>query len=205
MAFVLSDRVKEISTTAGTGALLLDGGTAPSFSSFLSVMNANDFTYYGVTNGVDWETGYGQFITVPSRRIVRTTVFASSNNNALVDWPAGGKEVFITLPAKGVMALNHFDPPANGEVPVYNNGRWEPGPIPSPSLALDALSDVSIESLNFPQDGDLLVYSAQFHFGWCASSENLDGYYRMPNMPTSDPLEAGVLWNDLGTVKVSAG
>ena len=28
---------------------------------------------------------------------------------------------------------------------------------------------------------------------------------RMPNLPTSDPVEAGRLWNDSGTLKISAG
>lgn len=93
---VLADRVKETSTTTGTGSYTLAGAVA-GFRTFDDVLATGETTLYAVTDGTDWETGVGTF-TAPST-LARTTVLASSNGGAAVSWAAGSKTVFITVPA----------------------------------------------------------------------------------------------------------
>lgn len=93
----LADRVKESSTTTGTGAFTLAGAVA-GYRAFSTAFSDADVVYYFIVNGTEWEVGYGAF-TLAGTTLARTTVLASSNANALVNFSAGTKEVFCTLPA----------------------------------------------------------------------------------------------------------
>lgn len=95
MVHVSADRVKETTTTTGTGAITL-AGAASGFRAFSSVMAANDTCFYAIVGGTEWEVGQGKFNTTLSRDIV----LASSNSNALVNLSAGTKDVFLTAPAE---------------------------------------------------------------------------------------------------------
>ena len=61
MALVLADRVKETSTTAGTGTLTLSGASS-GFQSFAVVGNGNT-TYYAISDAAtgQWEVGIGTY------------------------------------------------------------------------------------------------------------------------------------------------
>mgnify|MGYP003345883095 CR=1 FL=1 len=98
MAFVIADRVRETSTTTGTGNFTL-GGAVDRFRTFASVLSTGDTTYYTIADqsGVGWEVGIGTF-TSPST-LARTTILSSSNAGSAVNFGAGSKDVFITLPA----------------------------------------------------------------------------------------------------------
>ena len=100
MAFVLKDRVKETTTTTGTGAVSL-GGAESAFKAFQDYMSNGDTTYYAivtkVSNTDEWEIGLGTWNT--GNTLTRTTIISSSNSNAAVDFSAGDKEVFMTYPA----------------------------------------------------------------------------------------------------------
>jgi hypothetical protein len=99
MALVLKDRVKETTTTTGTGTVTLSGAVA-GFQGFSTVGNGNQ-TYYtivDITSG-SWEVGIGTY-TASGSTLSRTSVLASTNGGALVDFPAGDKEVFVTYPAE---------------------------------------------------------------------------------------------------------
>jgi len=97
MALVLKDRVKEATTTTGTGTLTLDGSPA-GFQTFSVIGNGNT-TYYTITDNIDWEVGIGTYSSSgPS--LSRDEVLASSNSNNLVNWGAGSKDVFVTYPAE---------------------------------------------------------------------------------------------------------
>jgi hypothetical protein len=98
MALILKDRVKETTNTTGTGTVTL-AGAATGFQSFSAVGNGNT-TYYTITDGTDWEVGVGTY-TASGTTLSRDTVFESSNGNAKVNWGAGPKDVFVTLPAEG--------------------------------------------------------------------------------------------------------
>jgi hypothetical protein len=99
MPLVLKDRVKESSTTTGTGTLTL-GGAASGFQSFAVIGNRNT-TYYAIVDSAsgDFEVGIGTY-TSSGTTLSRDTVLESSNAGALVDFAAGSKDVFVTYPAE---------------------------------------------------------------------------------------------------------
>jgi len=99
MALVLKDRVKETSTTAGTGTLTLAGAVS-GFQSFAAVGNGNT-TYYAIADSItgDWEVGIGTY-TSSGTTLSRTTVLSSSNGGALVSFAANPKDVFVTYPSE---------------------------------------------------------------------------------------------------------
>lgn len=98
MAFVVKDRVKETTTTTGTGTVTLLGA-ATGFQSFSAIGNANT-TYYTIAGqtGSEWEVGIGTY-TASGTTLSRDTVFASSNSGSLVNFSAGTKDVFVSYPA----------------------------------------------------------------------------------------------------------
>jgi hypothetical protein len=98
MALVLKDRVKETSTTAGTGTLTLAGAVS-GFQSFAAVGNGNT-TYYAIADSItgDWEVGVGTY-TSSGTTLSRTTVLSSSNGGSLVNFAANAKDVFVTYPS----------------------------------------------------------------------------------------------------------
>lgn len=102
MALVLKDRVKEQSTTTGTGTLTLSDAY-DGYQSFSAIGNGNTtyYTIYDPATG-DWEVGIGTY-TASGTTLSRDTVLASSNSGSLVPFVTGTKEVFCTYPAeKGV-------------------------------------------------------------------------------------------------------
>ena len=98
MALALYDRVKETTTTVGTGSVTLLGATT-GFQSFAVVGNANT-TYYCIADqgGANWEVGIGTY-TASGTTLARTTVLSSSNAGSLVTFTAGIKDVFVTYPS----------------------------------------------------------------------------------------------------------
>ena len=99
MALVLKDRVKETSTTTGTGTLTL-GGAAAGFQSF-SVIGDGNTTYYAIVDSAtgDWEVGLGTY-TSSGTTLSRDIVLESSNSGSAVDFAANAKDVFVTYPAE---------------------------------------------------------------------------------------------------------
>ena len=99
MALVLKDRVKETSTTTGTGTLTL-GGAAAGFQSF-SVIGDGNTTYYAIVDSAtgDWEVGLGTY-TSSGTTLARSVVLESSNSGSAVNFAANAKDVFVTYPAE---------------------------------------------------------------------------------------------------------
>ena len=100
MALVIADRVRETTTTTGTGTVNL-GGAVSNFETFTANLSNSDTTYYSIvdnTNGA-FEVGLGTFATGSPNTLARTTVIASSNSNSAVNFGSGTKDVFITIPA----------------------------------------------------------------------------------------------------------
>ena len=100
MALVLNDRVKETSTTTGTGTLNLSGAVS-GFETFVAGVADGNTTYYAIVNRDEdeWETGVGTVTDASTDTLARTTVITSSNSDSAVDFSAGTKDVFCTLPA----------------------------------------------------------------------------------------------------------
>lgn len=101
MALVVADRVKETTTTTGTGAYSL-AGAETSFQAFGTVLSNSDTTYYAITDGTNWEVGIGTY-TSSTNTLARTTILKSSNSNSAVNWSAGEKQIFGTMPAGKVV------------------------------------------------------------------------------------------------------
>jgi hypothetical protein len=98
MALVLADRVRETTTTAGTGTVTL-AGAVTGFQSFSAVGDGNT-TYYTIAGQgtSEWEVGIGTY-TSSGTTLSRDSVLASSNSGNLVNFSAGTKDVFVTYPA----------------------------------------------------------------------------------------------------------
>jgi len=100
MAFVINDRVKETTTTTGTGTLDL-GGAQTGFETFVAGIGNTNTTYYCITlaGSNDFEVGLGTVTDATPDTLSRDTILSSSNSDAAVNFGAGTKTVFCTLPA----------------------------------------------------------------------------------------------------------
>lgn len=118
MALVLADRVKETTTTTGTGTVTLLGAST-GYQSFAVIGNANT-TYYTIAGqtGSEWEVGIGTY-TSAGTTLARTTVLASSNSGSLVTFSAGTKDVFVTYPAE-IAAYASNNPGTSGQILTSN-------------------------------------------------------------------------------------
>ena len=134
MALVVKDRVRETTTTTGTGTITL-GGAATGFQSFSVIGNANT-TFYTIqlANTNEWEVGIGTY-TSSGTTLSRDTILESSNSGSAVNFSAGTKDVFVTYPAEKAIYLGNLPTTlvvtkrdtttadialANGYLPVLN-------------------------------------------------------------------------------------
>ena len=111
MAFLVNDRVKETSTTTGTGTLSLAGAVS-GFQTFVAGIGNSNVTYYAIVNdsGTEFEIGIGTVTDASPDTLSRTTILESSNSDSAVDFSSGTKTVFCTLPAsKAVFEDNNND------------------------------------------------------------------------------------------------
>ena len=137
MALVLTDRVKETTTTTGTGTVTLLGAST-GFQAFSAIGNGNT-TYYTIAGqtGSEWEVGIGTY-TAAGTLLARTTVISSSNAGSLVNFSAGTKDVFVTYPAEfsanaigggiGAVLLNADTATVSGTISTGQNG-FTVGPL----------------------------------------------------------------------------
>jgi hypothetical protein len=179
MAFVLADRVKESTTSPGTGTATLLGA-ATGYQSFSSGIGANNTTYYVIAdqnNGANWEVGYGT-IGAGGTTLARTTVLASSNSGSLVNFSSGTQDVWCDYTAKKAVIQD-----SNGNVAVTYNTSGS-GSIGSLNVggSLNSVSDTGIIS-SFVGTSSTYVFAALQNKTTSASSY---GSY--------------ALYNDLGTV-----
>lgn len=113
MALVLKDRVKETTSTAGTGTITLSGA-AQGFQGFSAVGEGNT-TYYCIASALQWEVGIG---TYSSGLLTRDTILGSSENGAKVGFSAGVKDVFCVYPATKAITTDTL--PVNGAVDILS-------------------------------------------------------------------------------------
>jgi hypothetical protein len=140
MALVVNDRVKETSTTTGTGTFDL-GGAVSGFESFVTAIGNGNTTYYSIVNeNGEFEVGLGTVTDAATDTLSRDTILSSSNSDAAVNFTAGTKNVFCTLPASKAVILD-----SSGNI-VANNGsaltNLNASNIASGTLASDRLPTV---------------------------------------------------------------
>ena len=105
MALVINDRVKETSTTTGTGTFSL-AGAETGFETFVAGVGTGNTTYYSIvldgTN--EFEVGIGTVTDASPDTLSRDTIISSSNSDSAVNFSSGSKTVFCTLPASRAMS-----------------------------------------------------------------------------------------------------
>ena len=94
MSLILGDRIRQTSTTTGSGTFTLDGSVT-GFQSFSAVGEGNT-TYYTIALDSQWEVGIG---TYSAGTLSRDTVL-SSNTGSKVAFLAGAKDVFVSYPSE---------------------------------------------------------------------------------------------------------
>ena len=102
MALVINDRVKETSTTTGQGTFDLDGASQD-FITFVAGIGTTNETYYCIENtGTgEFEVGIGTVTDATPDTLSRDTVISNSaGNTSKINFAAGEKNVFCTMPAK---------------------------------------------------------------------------------------------------------
>jgi hypothetical protein len=107
MPIVFADRVKVRTRTSGTGTLTLEN-TVDGFQSFSAVGDGNE-TYYGIVDVLgNWEIGLGTYTAI-GETLSRDQVVSSSNNNQLVNFLGGSKNVYVTIPSSLVASVLGID------------------------------------------------------------------------------------------------
>ena len=97
----MANRVQETTTTGGTGTITL-GGAVTGYLTFASSFATSSVLFYTIDNGVgEWEIGIGTLVTTGT--LSRTTVIASSNGGALVNFGSGTKRVFCSAPTRSLV------------------------------------------------------------------------------------------------------
>jgi hypothetical protein len=135
MALVVNDRVKETSTTTGTGTFTLDGAVS-GFETFSSAIGNTNTTYYAIVNSNgEFEVGLG---TVGAGTLSRDTILSSSNSDAAEDFTAGTKNVFVTLPASKAVILD-----SSGNITANNGSNLT-------NLNADNLASGTLPDARFP-------------------------------------------------------
>jgi hypothetical protein len=114
MALALNNRVRETTATTGTGAVTL-AGAVDGFQTFAAGIGNSNTTYYAISINTEseWEVGLGT-LNSDSSTLTRTTVLESSNSDSAVDFSAGSKEVFCTLPSEKAVYLDASDDQVGG-------------------------------------------------------------------------------------------
>ena len=130
MALVIADRVKETTTTTGTGTINLAGASS-GFQTFASGVGNNNTTYYTIedANG-SWEIGIGTVTDSSPDTLARTTVLATSNGDTTkITLSSGTHTVFGTyaagkavyLDASGVLSHSIVDADISGSASIANS------------------------------------------------------------------------------------
>lgn len=122
MALVVADRVRETSTTTGTGTFTL-AGAVTGFRTFSTAIGNTNTTFYTIANQgtSEWEVGIG---TVGAGTLARTTVLSSSNAGSLVTFSAGTKDVFCTYPSERAVYVDgtNIVPGSSATLPLTSGG-----------------------------------------------------------------------------------
>jgi hypothetical protein len=190
MALVVNDRVKETSTTTGTGTFDL-GGAVSGFESFVTAIGNGNTTYYSIVNeNGEFEVGLGTVTDAATDTLSRDTIISSSNSDAAVNFSAGTKNVFCTLPASKAVILD-----ASGNI-VANNGSN------LTNLDADNLASGTLPDARFPATLPAANGSALTNL----NASNLDsGTVPDARFPATLPAASGVNLTSLNASNLASG
>ena len=163
MAFVLNDRVKETTTSTGTGTINL-AGAETGFETFVAGVGNSNTCYYCIAHqsANEFEVGLGTVTDATPDTLARTTIISSSNSDSAVDFSAGTKDVFCTLPASKAIAV-----PASGDMTVDVPG----------SIILDADNNAEV---SFQDAGTEIgkIFNSSSDFAFEAGVQDKDMLFR---------------------------
>jgi hypothetical protein len=190
MALVVNDRVKETSTTTGTGTFDLDGA-ALGFETFVSGIGNANTTYYSIVNeNGEFEVGLGTVTDAATDTLSRDTILSSSNSDAAVNFSAGTKDVFCTLPASKAVILD-----SSGNI-VANNGSN------LTNLNADNLASGTVPDARFPATLPAANGSALTNL----NADNLaSGTLPDARFPATLPAASGANLTSLNASNLSSG
>ena len=171
MALVLNDRVKETSTSTGTGTINLAGAVS-GFEGFVSAIGNSNTTYYAIAHqsANEWEVGIGTITDATPDTLARTTVLSSSNSDSAVNFTAGTKDVFCTYPAGKAVFKD-----ASDDTNFADNEKIQLGT----SNDLKIYHDGSNSYVEDVGTGDLLLRSDSYVRLQSSTGENM--LYAQPN------------------------
>ena len=157
MTFAVADRVKESTTSTGTGTINLSG-TSAGFQGFVAGIGNGNTTYYAISSQTadEWEVGIGTVTDAATDTLSRDTIISSSNSDLAVNFSAGTKDVISTLPSSKAVIKDASDNTnfADSEKIVFVN------------QAMNLFSYVLVEQLKYkphPQVLMLLVVYRETH------------------------------------------
>jgi hypothetical protein len=173
MALVVNDRVKETSTTTGTGTFNLAGAVS-GFESFVAGIGNSNTTYYAIVNeNGEFEVGLGTVTDAATDTLSRDTIISSSNSDSAVNFGAGTKNVFCTLPASKAVILD-----SSGNI-VANNGSN------LTNLNADNLASGTVPDARFPATLPALNGSALTNLNADNVASGTLASDRLPTVPTT--------------------
>ena len=178
MPLTFADRVRDTTTTTGTGTVTLSG-TAPTGYQNFSVIGNGNTTYYTINAGSQWEVGIGTYSST-GPTLSRDTVLESSNANALVNFSAGTKDVFVTYPSDKSVIQD-----ASGNVGIGTS---------TPGAKLDVVGpgSVYVRARSTDTTGSTIGYvGAEFAGGSALQMRAGSGYTYLLSTGASDPLLIG--------------
>ena len=163
MALVINDRVKETTTTTGTGTVSL-AGAVTGFETFAAGIGNSNTVYYCIAHQdqAEFEVGLGT-LDGDSSDLARTTIISSSNSDSAVDFSSGTKDVFCTIPASKMLfkdasgTIGNFD-----AATITANTAFVPDASDGASLGTSSLefSDLFLADgavINFGDDQDITL------------------------------------------------
>lgn len=198
MTLIVKDRVMESSTTTGIGALTLAGAVS-GHRTFASVMTSPSDTAYYTIIGVDgaatgeWECGLGTYSG--ANTLTRTTVHASSNAGAAVNFSAGTKRAFISATAE---VLKHIIADGQLKFPATQAPSSDPNTLDDyeeGTFTVTATASVSgtitldLDSLNYTKIGRMVHISGIIR---ASSVSSPSGILRINGLPFTAGDWAGV-------------
>jgi len=158
MALVINDRVKESTTTTGTGTVTL-GGAVQGFETFAAGIGNSNTTYYCIQLNTEFEIGLGT-LAGDSSTLARTTIISSSNSDSAVNFSAGTKFVFCTMPASKATILDASgDLTLPGDISVTDDAKLISD---AAVLSFGANSEVTLTHVH--NDGLILNDDMQLQF-----------------------------------------
>jgi hypothetical protein len=125
MALVIADRVRDTTTTTGTGNITVSGTAPITYRTFSAVCSVSDtFPYFIAARTLnEWEVGLATYTS--SNTVARTLIYSSSNSGNVVAFSAGTKDVVLSQTAEKMGSGNYTvtsSMPFADWVQSWNNG-----------------------------------------------------------------------------------